>query len=65
MCDAETRAMLRTVLDEVCKNVGEDENAVRAHVAAKILTAAGREFTVDDIREAGREALKMDPTMWR
>ena len=62
---AETRALLRAILNEVCEQVGEYQTATRAHVAAQILSAAGRETTLDNIREAGREALKTAPTMWR
>ena len=65
MFDAETRALLRNILDDVCSHVDQYQTATRAHVAAKILAAAGRETTFDAIREAGREALKTAPTMWR
>lgn len=65
MFDAETRALLRAVLDEVCGHVDQYHTATRAHVASKILAAAGKECTIEEIRKAGREALRSDPTMWR
>ena len=66
MFDAETRELLRAVLDEVCGNIDRYQNATRAHVATEILAAAGQEAaTIDHIREAGRAALKTAPTMWR
>jgi hypothetical protein len=65
MFDADTRAVLRAILDEVYENVGRYQNATRGHVTAIILDAAGRELTPDDIRRAGHEALKSAPTMWR
>jgi uncharacterized protein (DUF2267 family) len=65
MIDTETRAMLRTILDEVCGHVGQYQNATRAHVAAQMLAAARREVTIENIRTVGREALKSAPTMWR
>ena len=40
MSDAETTALLRAVLDEVCENVSRYETGARAHVASKILEAA-------------------------
>ena len=36
MFDAETRALLRAILNEVCEQVGEYQTATRAHVAAQI-----------------------------
>lgn len=66
MFDAETRALLRAILDEVCSQIDMYQNATRTHVAGHILAAAGREFsTVDDIREAGRAALNTAPTRRR
>jgi hypothetical protein len=63
---SETTALLRAILEEVCHNVDRSQNATRAHVAAGILAAAGRgRITAEDVREAGREALKTAPTTWR
>lgn len=66
MLDAATTALLRAVLDEVCKNLSPYETGVRAHVASKILEAASRgETTHDALEQVGREALSRLPTMWR
>ena len=65
MFDADTRALLRTILDEVCGQIDQYQTAPRAHVAAQMLAAAGREATLESIREAGMNALKSAPTMWR
>ena len=66
MLDPETAALLRAVLDELCENVPRLETSTRAHVASKILEAATRrEWTVEDLKAAGRQALQGKPTMWR
>jgi hypothetical protein len=65
MSDAEKRALLRVILDEVCSHIDQYHTGTRAHVAAKILAAAGRECTIEEIRKTGRETLRSDPTMWR
>lgn len=65
MHDPDITALLRTILDEVCVHIDQHQTATRAHVAAQILAAAGRESTPENIREAGRDALKSAPTMWR
>ena len=58
MFDAETTALLRAVLDEVCAGVSCYETGVRTHVASKILEAAARgETSVDSLKKVGREAL--------
>ena len=66
MFDAQTTALLRAVLNEVCEDVSRYENGVRAHVAFKILEAARRGKTsADDLRKVGKIALQAAPTMWR
>ena len=66
MFDAQTTALLRAVLNEVCEDVSRYENGVRAHVASKILEAAKRgETSADDLRKAGKIASQAAPTMWR
>ncbi|MCK1358156.1 hypothetical protein [Bradyrhizobium sp. 199] len=66
MFDLQTTAMLRLVLDEVCADVGQYENSVRAHVASKLLEAAALpDLTIEDLKLTGREALSRAPTMWR
>ncbi len=66
MFDSQTTALLRTVLDEVCENVSRYESGARAHVASKLLEAAGMgERSVDDLRRIGRSALTAVPGMWQ
>jgi hypothetical protein len=65
MFNAETTALLRAVLDEVCESVSRHETGARAHVASKILEAAARgETSVDSLRQIGLEALSTAPAMW-
>jgi hypothetical protein len=66
MFDADTRAVLRALIEEICNKAGQYENAARSQVTAKILAAAGKEaLTLDELREVGEDALKSTPTMWR
>jgi hypothetical protein len=66
MFDPATAALLRAVLDELCENIPQLETSTRTRVASKILEAAAKgEWSVDDLKEAGREALDDAPTMWR
>lgn len=66
MFNSETAALLRAVLDELCENIPQLETSTRTRVASKILEAATRgEWSIDDLKEAGREALAEAPTMWR
>jgi hypothetical protein len=66
MFNAETTALLRAILDEVCENVSKYETGARTHVASKILEAATRgETSAEDLKRIGRSALGTVPTMWR
>ena len=66
MIDSETAAVLRAVLDELCENVPPLETSTRTRVASKILAAATKgEWSINDLKQAGREALADAPTMWR
>lgn len=65
MFNEETRTVLRAILDEVCEGVGMYQNAARAHVAARIFSAAWQDCTAENLKEVGRDALKSAPTMWR
>jgi hypothetical protein len=66
MFDPATTALLRAVLDEVCKDVSRFESGARAHVASRILQAATKGDTSPDrLKQIGREALHDAPTMWR
>jgi hypothetical protein len=66
MFDIETTALLRAVLDGVCKNISQYETGARTHVASKLLEAAARgETSVDDLKRIGQMALGHGPTMRR
>ncbi|KRP84841.1 hypothetical protein AOQ73_40740 [Bradyrhizobium pachyrhizi] len=66
MFDAQTAALLRAVLDDVCQTVSRYETGTRTHVAAKILEAARQgQTTPDSLMRVGRKALSDAPTMWR
>jgi hypothetical protein len=65
MPDAETAALLRAVLDEVCADLVPSEMATRERIAARLsdLVLSGQ-CSVDGLRRAGRDALTRAPTMW-
>lgn len=66
MFDAQTTALLRAILDDVCQTVSRSETGMRTHVAAKILEAARQgETTPASLMRVGRKALNDAPTMWR
>jgi hypothetical protein len=66
MLDTATTALLRAVMDEVCESVSAQETGARTHVASKILEAATHgEISPEGLRQVGREALSIAPTMWR
>jgi hypothetical protein len=66
MFDVETTTLLRSVLNEVCTDVGQYESGVRAHVASALLAAATfGPPTGEQLRQAGLDAVKAAPTMWR
>lgn len=66
MPDAETVALLRAVLDELCASISPFDASTRTKVASKLLEAAraGRS-SVEDLKQAGEEVLLRCPTMWR
>jgi hypothetical protein len=66
MPDAEAAVLLRSVLDELCAQVSKFDATTRANVASRLLEAAkqGRS-SIDDLKAAGKEALRQTPTMWR
>jgi hypothetical protein len=66
MPDAETTALLCAVLEELCASVSPFDAGTRVHVASRLLESVkqGRS-SLDDLRDAGREALHKAPTMWR
>jgi hypothetical protein len=66
MPDTETAAMLRAILDELCAETSLSDSFTRTNVASKLLETAREETSsLDDLRNAGRRALRQPPTMWR
>jgi hypothetical protein len=66
MLDAETTALLRKILDEVCAAVTRDERGARVHVASKLLESAGKgELSAERLKLVAQRALVDAPTMWR
>ena len=66
MEDRELAVLLRTVLDEVCADIPASETTIRKRVAARIAEAAQKaSWSLADLKEAGCNALKSVPTMWR
>jgi hypothetical protein len=66
MFDPDTTVVLRAVLAELCEQVPVLESSTRARVASRILEVArSGEWSVDDLRKAGHDALHNAPTMWR
>ena len=64
MFDAETTALLRAVLDEVCESVSRYETSAGTHVASMILEAATKgETSVDGLKQIGRSALREAPIL--
>ncbi|MDN5004432.1 hypothetical protein ACFQZO_26660 [Bradyrhizobium sp. GCM10027634] len=65
MPDAEMAALLQAVLDEVCADLAPFDTATRERVAARLSNRirSGR-CSVDDLKQAGRDALIRAPTMW-
>lgn len=58
MLDAPTTALLRVVLDDVCKNLSRYDTGARTHVASKILEAATTGvIRPDRLEQIGRDAL--------
>src|SRR3954470_6597971 len=65
MFDAETTALLRAVLEDVCESVSCYQTAARTHVASMILEAASKgETSVDGLKQIGRSALRGAPIVW-
>jgi hypothetical protein len=66
MVEAGLTALLSSLLEEVCADIPQAETATRQRVASKIFEAAQKgQCSIEDLRRAGRDALKSAPTMWR
>ncbi len=66
MPDAETAALLRVVLDEVCASISLSDTSTRTNVASKLLeTVKQGTPSIDDLRQDGRQVLHQPRTAWR
>jgi hypothetical protein len=66
MPNAETAAVLRAVLDEVCADISPLDTVTRTNVASSLLEETRQaQSSLDDLRQAARNALRRPPTMWR
>lgn len=66
MFDSQTTALLRAVLDDVCRTVSLYETGTRTHVASKILEAARQgEMAPESLRQVGRRTLSGAPNALR
>jgi hypothetical protein len=64
--DSKIISALRTVLDDVCGHLPLTSTSARTLVASRMLECAhSGGQTYDDLKEAGIEALRRAPTMWR
>jgi hypothetical protein len=65
MPHAEMAVLLQAVLDEVCAEIPPWDTTTRERVAARLhdLVRSGR-CSVDELKQAGRDALIRAPTMW-
>jgi hypothetical protein len=64
--DAETAALLRAMLDEVCAGISPFDSVTRTHVASSLLEKTRQpDSSLDDLRQAAITALRRPPTMWR
>lgn len=66
MPDAETVALLRAVLDEVCSSISLADTSTRTNVASKLLeTVKHGTPSADDLRQVGSQILHQPTTAWR
>jgi hypothetical protein len=65
MPHAEMAALLRLVLDEVCADIPSWDTTTRERVAARLseLVSSGCS-SIEELKQAGRDALIRAPTMW-
>lgn len=62
MPDPETAAILRAILEELCASIPPFDAHTRTNVASSLLeTVKHGRPTVDDLRLAGRQALRRAP----
>lgn len=65
MLDAETTALLRAVLDEVCASISLSDTSTRTNVASKLLEAVKQGTpSADDLRIVGQQVLLQPSAQW-
>lgn len=65
MLDAETAALLRAVLDEVCASISLSDTSTRTNVASKLLEAVKQGTpSADDLRIVGQQVLLQPSAQW-
>lgn len=65
MLDAETTALLRAVLDEVCASISLSDTSTRTNVASKLLEAVKQGTpSADDLRRVGQQVLLQPSAQW-
>ena len=66
MPDAQTTALLRAILDELCCDIPRFDSSTRTSVASQLLaTVQQGKSSIEDLKRAGKVALRRPPTMWR
>ena len=64
--DAQTSALLRAILDELCCDIPPFDASTRTNVASQLLaTMQQGQSSIEDLKRAGRVVLRRPPTMWR
>jgi hypothetical protein len=66
MPDAQTAALLRAILDELCCDIPRFDASTRTNVASQLLASVQQgSSSIEDLKRAGKVALRRPPTMWR
>ena len=66
MPDAQTDALLRAILDELCTDIPRFDASIRTNAASQLLASARQDSSsIEDLKRAGKVALRRPPTMWR
>jgi hypothetical protein len=66
MSDPQTTALLRAILDELCRDIPQFDASTRTNVASQLLASVRQgSASIEDLKRAGKVALRRPPTMWR
>jgi hypothetical protein len=66
MPDEQTTALLCAILDELCRDIPRFDASTRTNVASQLLaTVQQGQSSIEDLKRAGKIALRRPPTMWR